>query len=204
MKGIIVAMDAEHRAVEDLGLDAVCMKSGVGKVNAARCATELILEHHPDCIINSGFAGALAPDLKVGDIVVGTEVASHDVWHGEGNVPGQVQGEPRRFGADQGLLEKARTVLSGAGVHFGLIVSGDQFFISREEDRRILSLYPDALASDMEASSIAQVCRHYGVPFLCVRTISDVHTSEEVQIDTYNDSLMHSEAAIFDFLKYFG
>lgn len=212
MTGFIVAMPSEMDALRKVfgEADCRCALSGVGKVNAARCATELILEHHPDCIINSGFTGALAPGVKVGDIVVATEVAHHDVWHGEGNVPGQAQGEPLRFNADGFLLKKAETALRSfktghpdTGVHFGLIATGDQFFISAEEDGRILGLYPDALSSDMESASIAQVCRHFGVPFLCIRVVSDVHTSSLAQRASYESSVESADCDSFSFLKYF-
>lgn len=206
-------MPSEFKALCGLGLDAECRMSGTGKVNAARCATELILEKRPDFIINSGLAGALSGELAPGDIVIGTRTAYHDVWSGEGNLPGQVQGEPLCFSADPVLLEHAVRALdhcaalrNGEGlnrVHYGLIATGDQFFISPDEDRRILGLYPDALASDMEAAAVAQVCRHYGIPFLCMRTISDTHGSAEEQAATYSLSVKELIAENLEFLKYF-
>ena len=44
--GVIVAMESELRSLRDSGVEAYL--SGIGKVNAARCATELILRHKPD------------------------------------------------------------------------------------------------------------------------------------------------------------
>lgn len=222
MVGFIVAMQSEFEALcGALGGEAAkelagevdrvkimteagpveCRRSGIGKVNAAECATSFILESHPECIINSGLAGALDPDLKVGDIVVAKEVAYHDVWHGEGNAAGQVQEEPGRFSAGPALLRRAEAVLPAA--RFGLLCTGDQFFISEVEDCRILSLYPDALASDMESAAIAQVCRHHGTPFLCIRTISDIHSTPDRQKDSYAGSVDGLNARHLAFLKYF-
>ena len=42
-----------------------------------------------------------------------------------------------------------------------------------ETVRHILELYPDAIAVDMESAAIAQVCHIKGVPFVCIRVISD-------------------------------
>ena len=85
-------------------------------------------------------------------------------------------------------MAAAKSLRPGTGrLHSGLICTGDQFFISLDEDRRILSLYPDGLASDMESAAIAQVCRRYGVPFLSFRTISDIHTGEEAQRTSYEN-----------------
>jgi adenosylhomocysteine nucleosidase len=57
----------------------VLVKSGIGKVNAAMCAQILIDIFNVGAIINSGVAGALHPDLEVGDIVIATEVMQHDI-----------------------------------------------------------------------------------------------------------------------------
>ena len=185
--GVIVAMRREYDALKRSGVAAVTM-SGIGKVNAAATATEMILRDRPDCIINSGCAGSLKADVEVLDVVIGAQCAYQDVWCGEPNLPGQVEGEPQRFDADPGLLAAAgKLEPTGGKLHSGLICTGDQFFISLDEDRRILSLYPDGLASDMESAAIAQVCRRHGVPFLSFRTISDIHTGEDAQRKSYGN-----------------
>ena len=183
--GVIVAMRREYDALKRSGIASVTM-SGIGKVNAAATAVEMILRDRPDCIINSGCAGSLKAVAEVMDVVIGAQCAYHDAWCGESNLPGQVEGEPQRFDADPQLLAAAQELEPATGrLHSGLICTGDQFFISLDEDRRILSLYPDGLASDMESAAIAQVCRHYGVPFLSFRTISDIHTGEDAQRRSY-------------------
>lgn len=169
---VIVAMEREQQLLSSASIP--CTLSGIGKVNAARVATKLAAQR-PDFIISTGCAGAMQPELNVGDILIADRVAYHDVWCGKGNAPGQVQGLPLCYEADKRLLEAA-TSLNIEGLHRGLLVSGDQFFISLEEDRRILSIHPDALACDMESAAIAQVCELEGIPFLSLRTISDTHT----------------------------
>lgn len=178
-------MQEELDAVRNLGLPGIVpVLSGIGKVNAARATTELLLRDDVKAIVNFGMAGALAEDLRTGDVVLGSRVAYHDVWCGDGNAPGQVQGCPLFFDADPVLLRRA-SQSCGMLVREGLLVSGDQFFISTDEDARIHAMYPDALASDMESGAIAQVCSHYAVPFLAVRIISDLHTSEALQAETW-------------------
>ena len=184
--GLIVAMTSELEALRRAGITGA-VQSGIGKAAAARTATEMILRDRPDCIINSGCAGGLAPAVAVCDIVVGAQTAYHDVWCGEGNLRGQVQGLPQRFDADPALLRAARSVRTDAPLHCGLICSGDQFLTTPEDDARVLGIYPDALACDMESTAVAQVCRHYGVPFLSFRLISDVHRSHEEAEAGYRD-----------------
>lgn len=198
--GLIVAMTSEYEALRRAGVTGV-IKSGIGKADAARAATEFILRDRPDCIINSGCAGGIAPGMKVFDIVVGTQAAYHDVWCGDGSLPGQVQGLPQRFDADPDLVRTACSLQTSRPLHRGLICSGDQFLTTPEDDARVLGIYPDALACDMESAAIAQVCRHYGVPFLSFRLISDVHNSHEEAEAGYQDFWKRIADDSFSFLK---
>ncbi|MCR4824036.1 MAG: 5'-methylthioadenosine/S-adenosylhomocysteine nucleosidase [Bacteroidales bacterium] len=198
--GLIVAMTSEYEALRRAGVTGA-VQSGIGKADAARAATELILRDRPDCIINSGCAGGIAPGLQKFDIVIGAQAAYHDVWCGEGNLPGQVQGLPQRFDADPDLVRTACSLQASRPLHCGLICSGDQFLTTPEEDARVLDIYPDALACDMESAAIAQVCRHYGVPFLSFRLISDVHNSKEEAESTYRDFWKQIADDSFTFLR---
>ena len=199
-KGLIVAMTSEYEALRRAGVTGV-IKSGIGKADAARAATEFILTEHPDCIINSGCAGGVGAGLHVCDIVVGSQNAYHDVWCGEGNLPGQVQGLPQRFDADPALLRAALSLQTAQPVRSGLICTGDQFLTDPEDDARVLEIYPDALACDMESAAIAQVCHHYGVPFLSFRMISDVHGSGQDATALYKDFWAKVADDSFSFLK---
>ncbi|MFA9210063.1 MAG: 5'-methylthioadenosine/S-adenosylhomocysteine nucleosidase, partial [Yersinia sp. (in: enterobacteria)] len=90
------------------GVDVALLKSGIGKVSAAM-GTTLLLEHcQPDVVINTGSAGGLAPNLKVGDIVVSSEVRYHDAdVTAFGYEPGQMAGCPAAFVADAELITLA-------------------------------------------------------------------------------------------------
>jgi len=57
---------------------AVVVKCGVGKVNAAACAQSLIDRYAVDAVINVGVAGGVSSKLKVLDVVVGTALVQHD------------------------------------------------------------------------------------------------------------------------------
>ena len=64
---------------EFMGTEVIIARSGVGKVNAGACAQTLIHKFNVDSIINTGVAGGLHPDVKVGDVVISTNVTHHDV-----------------------------------------------------------------------------------------------------------------------------
>lgn len=179
--GIIVAMDKELQQLQHLFTDGnvVVEKCGIGKVNAALGAAEMIRRHHPDVIVSSGCAGGNGDDIHVQDVVVGAEVSYHDVYCGtsidQTTVYGQVQGMPDRYKADGQLLAKAcRVKCEGFSVHPGLIVTGDWFVDSKDKMRDIISHFPEAKAVDMESAAIAQTCYKYGVPFISFRVVSDI------------------------------
>ena len=151
----------------------ILMQAGIGKVNAAIGAMELISNFHPDCIISTGVAGGIDTCLNVMDVVVSEEIVYHDVWCGEGNAYGQVQGFPATFKGDETLYKVAMSLDTETAIHGGLICSGDKFITNREELDVIKGNFPNGLAVEMESGAIAQVCHLYHIPFLSFRIISD-------------------------------
>ena len=153
------------------GNEVVVCKCGIGKVNSAIGALTLIDNFHPAIVINTGVAGgtgATDDPARVLDVVLASQIAYHDVWCGPGTEPGAAFGCPARFECP--LPPDIRRPLDAKE---GLIASGD-IFVDRPEDlRRILDLYPDAMAVDMESGAIAQVCWLKNVPFVCIRVVSD-------------------------------
>ena len=193
--GIIIAMDKEFRRISEQldGLkveidggrkfvtgrlgdnELVLHQCGIGKVNAAIGASEMIRRYNPDLMISTGCAGGGRTDMEVMDIVASTELAYHDVYCGEAmgkTVYGQVQGMPARYTSPSELVEKAKAV--SPRVHAGLIVTGDWFVDSKEKMREIVGHFPEAAAVDMESAAIAQTCHIYGIPFISFRVISDI------------------------------
>ena len=152
----------------------ILMTCGIGKVNAAVGATTLIHHYKPDCIISTGCAGGIDPDLQVMDVVASTEVTYHDVTI-PGCEHGQIQGLPARFRAEEQLLE----AIEDNSVKRGLICSGDQFISDRTQLQAIKAAIPEALAVDMESAAIAQTCFLHAVPFLSFRILSDTPGADE-------------------------
>jgi len=68
------------------------------------------------------------------------------------------------------------------GVHHGLLLSGDRFISSASEARALQQELPDALAVDMEAAAVAQVCNDYDVAFAAVRNVSD-RADDQAHVD---------------------
>lgn len=177
------------------GVRCVVAFSKWGKVAATITATLLIQEFAVTDLFFIGTAGALADDLKVGDIVVSKRLVQHDL---------DARPMLSRFelpllnriyvNSDPGLTElagRAITNLIAQGVekmvgkdavrefklnptlHFGDVASGDQFINSDEKRQEILDSLPDLQCVEMEGAAVAQVCLEFGTPFTVVRIISD-------------------------------
>ena len=181
--------------------EVVLMQSGIGKVCAATGTTMMIHHFVPDRILNTGVAGGIDDSLRVMDIVIGKEIVYHDVWCGEGNEMGQVQGLPARYAGDTALLHAALSVHTDVILHEGLICSGDRFITNAEELQQIKSAFPDGLAVDMESGAIAQTCHLFGVPFLSCRVISDTPGHVENHALQYKDFWVTAPEKSFEILK---
>jgi len=160
------------------GIDVVLLKSGIGKVNAAMGTTLLIEKFQPDTIINTGSAGGFHNALNVGDVVISTEVRHHDVDVTVfGYEFGQVPRMPAYYAPDEKLVEIAERnaeKIDGIQVAKGLIASGDSFMNDPERVESIRSKLPGLYAAEMEAAAIAQVAYQFGVPFVVIRSLSDI------------------------------
>lgn len=168
--------------------EVAVVQSGIGKVSSALACAEMISRYAPSCIINTGVAGGLDSSLDVMDIVVARELLYNDVWCGEGNEFGQVQGLPARFMGDTKLIDIAMGCsVEGVKILSGVVCSGDRFITSRSELDQIKKQIPEVLSTDMESTSIAQVCYIYHTPSLSVRVISDTpgQSNHTAQYDNF-------------------
>ena len=159
------------------GAEIILQQCGIGKVNSAIGAVEMIDSYQPDLVMSTGVAGGADVTLSPLDVVVAAECTYHDAYCGEEVARGQIMGQPARFVSPKALVDKALAlsgVVDGIKIRSGLTVSGEWFVDSREKMRQILADFPDAVAVDMESCSIAQTCHIYQTPFISFRIISDV------------------------------
>ena len=154
----------------------VLVKSGIGKVEAGITAEHLITDFKVDVVINSGSAGGIGEGLHVGDVVIATETAYHDVdVTAFGYEYGQLPAQPARFSADPTWVERISEAGKETGLNIkqGLIVTGDQFVSSKAMIQQIKARFNDALSSEMEGAAVGQVATDHQVPYVVVRAMSD-------------------------------
>lgn len=189
------------------GLDVVLLRSGIGKVNAAISTALLIKLYEPDYVINTGSAGGFHADLDVGDIVISQTVCHHDVDVTPfGYKKGQVPGHPEVYTADEGLIQLAKnsidTLHEVTHMH-GLIATGDRFMHQPEDVQQTRSDFPDMIACEMEAAAVAQTCHVFEVPFVIIRSLSDIAGKENaVTFEKYLEkAATHSAKLILEMIK---
>lgn len=168
--------------------DIILQQCGIGKVNAAIGAVEIINQFHPDLVVSTGCAGGADVSLNPLDVVVASSCTYHDVYCGDNVSYGQVMGLPARYDAPSDLVKRALSLPmpEGQQIVSGLTVSGDWFVDSREKMNEVLSHFPEAKAVDMESCAIAQTCLVYETPFISFRIISDVPLKDTKAAQYFN------------------
>ncbi|OIP56719.1 MAG: 5'-methylthioadenosine/S-adenosylhomocysteine nucleosidase [Helicobacteraceae bacterium CG2_30_36_10] len=157
------------------GVDLVIAYSKIGKVFSTLTASTMIQHFGADRLLFSGVAGAISSSLKVGDLIVATKLAQHDLditafGHPFGYVPeGSVYVE-----ADAKMIEMSKEVAKemDKSVQEGIIATGDQFVANEEKKNWIADTFK-ADALEMEGASVAVVCNALNIPFFVLRAISD-------------------------------
>lgn len=122
--------------------------TGVGPQRASAVVDPLLHDAPPRYVVITGFAGGLRPDLRVGDVVTAARLIDSDTGASYQPAAGATDDTPVT------LLTHDRIVLTPA-------------------DKAALRARFDADAVDMESALIAARCDAAGVPWVCVRAISD-------------------------------
>lgn len=180
------------------GIDTVVVFSRWGKVAAATTAATLIHEFKITELLFTGVAGAISPELKIGDVVLGKRLIQHDMdarplmeqyeipllskTYFESDASHLVIAtkaihevfENKRLHAIIETEDLLKFNISQPKLFVGDIASGDQFFSSNEQKNALSAQLPEVLCVEMEGAAVAQVCFEYEVPFSIIRTISDV------------------------------
>jgi len=175
------------------GKPVVIVFSRWGKVAAAATTTQLLNDFPVREVLFTGVAGAIQPDINIGDIVVGKQLYQHDLdarpFYQQFEIPilqkkHLVTSQPQALEmAANTFVKKLHNYLSDTEaavfgirkpkVYIGDIASGDQFISSRDKIRWLNQQLPSAICAEMEGAAVAQICHEYKLPFNIIRIISD-------------------------------
>ena len=150
-------------------LDVTLARGGHGKTQFG-IQTQHVLDHEDfDLVICAGAAGALAPEVSVGDLIVATSTVEHDF-----NNKFVPRPKPRFKGDAKSLEQLKGLKLPEARfkVHFGIIAGGDEDIIETRRGKELRELHT-ALAVAWEGVGGARACAFSEVPYLELRGATD-------------------------------
>lgn len=101
----------------------------------------------------------------------------------------------------EGGLTKFHPWLENNYIHFGTMVTGEQFIVDEQRDSINQRYAP--LCVDMETASVAHICHVNKFPFLSVRTITDTaeHKGEESFAQNCKTASCHSAEIVMGILE---
>ncbi len=108
------------------------------------------------CLISFGIAGALAPDLRAGDVVISDEVVA----------------DGQRWQADAWFRARVADLAGTIGAFCGPVFGADAI-LATETDKLRTWRETGALAVDLESDLVARIAARAGIPFIVARTIAD-------------------------------
>lgn len=224
--GIIVAMDEEREAIVNLmtemkveqvynlrflrgkiqGKKCVLVKSGIGKVNAARATQVMIHNFNIQYIINLGAGGSINGLLNIGDVLIGKQVIQHDFdITAFGHSKGYITGVGDKITCNRDLVNEMEQIIQSIPersyqIKMGTIATGDIFCTESWMTDKIRAKF-NADVVDMECAAIAQVCYLDNVPFIAIRSISD--TPNGKNSSTFDENLKLASKRCANILKEF-
>ncbi len=141
--------------------ELVLAANGAGAQRAAS-AVEAALQYFPaEVIVSTGFCGALAQELKIADVVVGTAISTGS----------------RTFQTLHPASDRQHRM--------GVVCSIDHVAQTAEEKSRLRAA--GGTVVEMEAGGVAERAAARGVPFYCVRVVTDL--ADEDMANNFNRAL---------------
>ncbi|WP_031482157.1 phosphorylase family protein [Maridesulfovibrio frigidus] len=140
----------------------LCVISGIGAEQTSEAAT-LLAQKNPDLILSAGVSGGLAHGPAAGDLLaastIHSELANHNPWH-----------------KSERDVDLSTSLLPA----YGKIPSGPMVTVPKPvltpKEKTSLHDRTGALAADMESIAVAEAATKAGIPFACIRAISDAST----------------------------
>lgn len=168
----------------------ILVKGKIGKVYTSIFLSRLALVLKIKRVFNIGTSGGVKKGLKINDVIIATKVGYHDVDVTFFNYEiGQIPGDPRYYECDNEFVE-SKIIDPKYSIKRGIILSGDSF-VTRENINSKNINVEECLACEMESASVGQTCSQLKIPFVVIRSISDL-TFEQIDLDRNSDDVVSS------------
>lgn len=136
--------------------ELLMVANGAGPRRAGAAMDAALDGYRPDALVSTGLCGALVPELQPTQIVVATEVALGEVRYLSASLQSHF---PHCTGVVRSIDHVAQTIKE------------KQFWSGT-----------GAIAVEMEAAAVAQRAQAAGLPFYCIKAVSDL-ANETLRID---------------------
>ena len=181
------------------GINVTLARGGHGKTQFG-VQTQHVLDHEKfDLVICAGAAGALAPEVRVGDVIIATSTLEHDY-----NLKFSVRPKPS-FAGDAKSIEQIKALdLTDANfrVHFGIMAGGDEDVIEVTRGAELYKAHT-ALAVAWEGVGGARACGFSEVPYLEIRGATDTADHDAPVVFDVNLKIVMKNIAflLYEWLK---
>lgn len=164
------------------GCDLLLVKCDAGTGGPAGSLvtlTDAMRDVAPDSVIMVGIAFGTKPDKhKMCDVLVSKQVTSYELQRVEEDASGAIRFIPRgdRASAPPRIYDRfwsGSRDWKEAGVHFGLILSGDKLVDSRTFKEHLLSIESEAIGGEMEAAGVYAASLKAHIDWIIVKAIVD-------------------------------
>ncbi len=175
-----LGLDSHKDKIGTLAIDhfpafnATLARGGHGKTQFG-IQTQHLLDHAKfDLVVCAGAAGALAPEVCMGDLIVATSTIEHDY-----NIKFVKRPNPRFAGDADSIRQLQALDVSDADfkIHFGIMAGGDEDVIEVRRGAELRELH-NALAVAWEGVGGARASAFSGVPYLEIRGATDTANHE--------------------------
>lgn len=181
------------------GQEIVIALAGVGKVSAAIAATLLCQIYQPKALINIGVAGGLRQEQEVGDMVFSDLAVQADF--DTSSIDGE-EGIGKVFTADEALLAQLEAAAQSLGLRWrtGTVATQDIFMARPEDYEKLMARFPQSACSEMEGGAVAQVAAAFKIPFVIIRSLSDVavHADNPMEFSQFAEISAKKAADLFE------
>lgn len=168
---VVSAMEVELPDLPSIysGIEITKEVIGVGKIESSMNLSRLIVGEKFDMVFLIGVAGSLSASLSKGDLCIVDKVFEADfdtTAIGDSRLDRIIENTFR-----QGIDIAKNYIPTDGKIHTGTSFSSDTFL--SEMPYSLLDQVP-CLVCDMEDASVARVCKHYNIPYIILRMVSDM------------------------------
>ncbi len=177
------------------GVDPRFGVDGIGPEPAVMNTIAAIDRFHPDLVVSAGTAGGWqARGGSIGKVYLSyPHVVRHDRRI-------DIDGF-REYGVGSFPVVAMRSVAADIDAEPGVVTTGGSLDETAEDIEAMARL--DARAKEMEAASVAWVCEALGVPFIALKTITDLADVDHPTADQFIENLHTASARLTEHLVRF-